>query len=112
MEQGCDLDAVEARFEGSGTVSQTTLATMTALGLVLLSGQYSVAAQAREMPDTGVGVPGLTRSSAQDSDPTLFSESALVSALLEFHDHLLARQQELPQRAREVLHSNLWQLYE
>lgn len=105
------LEDLDMHFEGDTTVSQVSLAKVAALSLMLLVAQHRAYAKAT-VEQEPVRLPGLHQGSAQASAPALVSHADLVNALLEFHDRLLATQEDLATEARRLLHDNLWRLYD
>jgi hypothetical protein len=105
------FDRLDAESEGRQAASQASFTRATALGLFLLVAQHSAHAQLTAEPLL-LQVPGLHQQAAQSAVLIDVREIDIIRALVEFHDRLLATQEELSVEARDVLHKNLWNLYE
>jgi hypothetical protein len=105
------LDRLDAESESQQAASQASFTHATALGLFLLVAQYSAHARLIAEPQV-LQVPSLHEQAAQATVVIDLRELDIMRALVEFHDRLLATQEELSVKAREVLHRNLWNLYE
>lgn len=103
---------MDLQFEGRQSASQFSLAAgATALSIVLLTAQAQHDARARYLPATPR--PAVhSQETAHVVQELRLSERDLISALVEFHDRLLASQADLAPEASRVLKENLWKLYE
>lgn len=103
-----EISRIDAYLEGQQAPSQVTVAGMTALQFMLLVGQYSMPGRLAVVPPCP---SGFSQESSQVTHVFSVSERDVMAALLQFHDRLLAAQEELPPDAAEVLYRNLWRLY-
>lgn len=100
------LDSRESAMQGvflNRGVSAVSLA-------ILMLSRAPVAVSHERLSGLSVRVGG-SQGTAQTLETESFDEAALIRALAEFHDRLLASQEEFDAQAREILDANLWQLY-
>ena len=108
MTDGVSLQT-DRRSDSRSTFASTSTSTTTALTILLLSSQ----AMAVRLPSTPIVEVRITN---RPSGQTIVSNEgvsphSLMSALIQFHDRIVASQEDLPPEAAKVLYSNLWELY-
>ena len=107
------LEQFELRAESQSTFTAAPMKAMTALGILLLAAQSSASAMVARPATEAVQIRDTNQESGQTIGLNEFlSHQKLVSALIAFHDAVVASQEDLPPAALEVLYVNLWELYE
>jgi len=110
---GSVLHRFELKTQSYSTITQTSLKALTALGITLIT--LESAARAQEL-NASTSVVQVRQAHQGSLHVGHFEQGVLhdqlVSALLAFHDVVVATQEDLPLDAREILYANLWNLYE
>jgi hypothetical protein len=105
------FERLALRAEAESTSSLSVTRAITALGLVMLLADPVEIAKQRPRPTLELHQGSQSSGQAIELSDRV-DGNEFVAAFLSFHDAVLATQEDLPAPAREVLYSNLWQLYE
>jgi hypothetical protein len=106
------IDNLDAVFEGRASSSLLTVWKGTALGISLLVARAQAEAIVPSARMDHIILAAHHEQAAHAANVAAKRSFSLVAALLDFHDRLVASQEEFPEKALEVLRTGSLHLYE